>query len=174
MQKSFLPIPSIVTLVCTLLIAGFIGVSQKSFAQEAAQKDGTAVDKDTKSPLEKSDEADSKWSPLFNGKNLDGWKVTNFGGEGDVYLEKGNVVISQGADLSGITSTRKDLPRVNYEIEFEAQRAIGNDFFAGLTFPVKDSHCSLICGGWGGGVVGVVQSGWDGRVRKRDHRLQFV
>ena len=31
----------------------------------------------------------------------------------------------------------------------------GNDFFCALTFPVADSHCSLIVGGWGGGVVGL-------------------
>ena len=31
----------------------------------------------------------------------------------------------------------------------------GDDFFCGLTFPVKDTHCSLIVGGWGGGVVGL-------------------
>lgn len=95
------------------------------------------------------------WVPLFNGKNLDGWKVTNFGGEGPVAFEDGNVVISQGVDLSGITSTRKDLPKSNYEIELEARRAEGTDFFVGLTFPVKDSSCSLILGGWGGGVCGL-------------------
>ncbi|MEZ6127407.1 MAG: DUF1080 domain-containing protein [Planctomycetaceae bacterium] len=95
------------------------------------------------------------WKPLFNGKDLTGWKVTNFGGEGEVVLEDGNVVIRQGADLSGITSTAKDLPKTNYEVEFEAQRALGNDFFIGLTFPVQDSSASLICGGWGGGVCGI-------------------
>jgi hypothetical protein len=31
----------------------------------------------------------------------------------------------------------------------------GSDFFCGLTFPVGKSHCSLIVGGWGGGVVGL-------------------
>lgn len=95
------------------------------------------------------------WTPLFNGKNLDGWKSTNFGGEGEVYLEKGNVVITQGVDLSGINSSRKDLPISNYEIQFEAQRAAGSDFFVGLTFPVRKSSCSLILGGWGGGVCGL-------------------
>lgn len=97
------------------------------------------------------------WVQLFNGKNLDGWKVTNFGGEGEVTVEKGAVKISQGVDLSGITTTRKDLAqyKTDYEIEFEAQRAEGSDFFAGLTFPVKESSISLICGGWGGGVCGL-------------------
>ena len=47
------------------------------------------------------------------------------------------------------------MPTSNYEIELEAQRVDGIDFFCGLTFPVRDSHCSFICGGWGGAVVGL-------------------
>jgi len=31
----------------------------------------------------------------------------------------------------------------------------GNDFFCGLTFPVKESHATLILGGWGGALVGI-------------------
>lgn len=103
----------------------------------------------------KSTTAEVAWKPLFNGKDLDGWKVTKFGGEGEVYVENGDVVITQGVDLSGITSTSKTLPKSNYEIEFEAQRAEGSDFFVGLTFPVKENPCSLILGGWGGGVCGL-------------------
>ena len=94
------------------------------------------------------------WRPLFNGKDLEGWKVTNFGGEGDVFVENGEVVISQGVDLSGIHTEQK-LPKSNYEIQFEAMRERGSDFFAGVTFPVLESHCSLILGGWGGGVCGI-------------------
>ncbi|MEY3458760.1 MAG: hypothetical protein RL215_1917 [Planctomycetota bacterium] len=96
----------------------------------------------------------SGWKPLFNGRNLDGWKVTNFGGEGEVLVEGGDIVITQGADLSGIHTEQK-LPKVNYEVQFEAQREAGSDFFAGLTFPVGESFCSLIIGGWGGGVCGI-------------------
>lgn len=102
---------------------------------------------------DKAREAD-EWQPLFNGRNLDGWQVTDFGGQGEVFVENGEVVISQGADLSGI-HTDKKLPVLNYEIQYEAQRAAGSDFFAGLTFPVGTSSCSLINGGWGGGVCGL-------------------
>lgn len=94
------------------------------------------------------------WKSLFNGKDLEGWKITNFGGEGEVFVEDGAVVISQGNDLSGI-HTERQLPTSGYEVQFEAQRAAGNDFFAGLTFPVGESHCSLIIGGWGGGLCGL-------------------
>jgi len=96
------------------------------------------------------------WKSLFNGKDLQGWKVTDFGGEGAVTVgDKGDVTIEEGVDLSGITTTRKDLPTTNYEVRFEAQRSKGTDFFVGYTFPVGDSACSLVMGGWGGGVCGI-------------------
>jgi hypothetical protein len=44
---------------------------------------------------------------------------------------------------------------MNYEISLEAMKLDGSDFFCGLTFPVGKSAVSLICGGWGGGVVGI-------------------
>ena len=69
--------------------------------------------------------------------------------------EKGVVVIRQGVDLSGLTSTIKDLPTSGYEVEFEARRAEGTDFFVGFTFPVGKESCSLVLGGWGGGVCGL-------------------
>ena len=54
------------------------------------------------------------------------------------------------------------IPRSNYEVRFEATRAAGNDFFASLTFPVGDSFCTLVTGGWGGDIVGLSSiDGWD-------------
>jgi hypothetical protein len=47
------------------------------------------------------------------------------------------------------------LPKNNYEIELDAMKVQGSDFCCGLTFPVQNSFCSLILGGWGGGVVGL-------------------
>jgi len=58
------------------------------------------------------------------------------------------------ADLTGVTWTG-DVPRMDYEVSLEAMRVDGYDFFCGLTFPVKDSCCSLIVGGWGGSLVGI-------------------
>lgn len=91
---------------------------------------------------------------LFDGRTLDGWKPTNFGGEGEVRVEDGRIVLEMGGDLTGITSTR-EVPRSDYEITLEAMRVEGGDFFCGLTFPVRDKPCSLIVGGWGGTVVGL-------------------
>lgn len=124
--------------------------SRKPQLQEAAAPAASANPTQSGPTRKESD----GWIPLFNGKDLEGWKVTKFGGEGEVFVENGEVVISQGADLSGI-HTEQEIPTSNYEIHFEAQREAGSDFFAGLTFPVKDSHCSLILGGWGGGVCGI-------------------
>jgi hypothetical protein len=56
--------------------------------------------------------------------------------------------------MTGVTYQRP-FPKSNYEVRCEAKRADGHDFFCGMTFPVVDSHCSLIVGGWGGGIVGL-------------------
>jgi hypothetical protein len=61
-------------------------------------------------------------------------------------------------DMTGVTLSRK-IPKENYELELDAMRVDGSDFFCGLTFPVKAEHCSLIVGGWGGGVVGLSSLG---------------
>lgn len=92
---------------------------------------------------------------LFDGKTLDGWEKTNFGGEGEVKVEDGVIIMEFGSSLTGITSTRKDLPTVNYELSFEARRLSGYDFFAASTFPVGKSHVSFLNGGWGGSVTGI-------------------
>jgi hypothetical protein len=95
------------------------------------------------------------WTPLFDGKTLKHWGITDFAGHGDVMVANGQIKIETGEDLSGITWTNGPLPRTNYEISLEAMKVQGSDFFCGLTFPVADSSCSLILGGWGGGIVGL-------------------
>jgi hypothetical protein len=106
--------------------------------------------------------AESEWRPLFDGKSLQGWKSTSFGGEGEVAVIEGEIILERGDPLTGINFTNADaMPKVNYEIELSALKADGNDFFCGLTFPVEDSFCSLILGGWGGMTVGL--SSIDGR-----------
>ena len=97
---------------------------------------------------------DPAWKPLFDGKTLGDWKPTPFGGEGEVTAAAGVLTIGMGVDLSGIT-WKGDFPKQNFEVSLDARRVDGNDFFCGLTFPVGDDHCSLILGGWGGGVVGL-------------------
>ena len=93
------------------------------------------------------------WSPLFDGKSLKGWKVTEFSNHATVEAKDGMIVIGKGS-LTGI-NLAGDFPKTGYEIRFEAARLDGNDFFAGLTFPVGDSFCTWINGGWGGTTVGL-------------------
>lgn len=97
----------------------------------------------------------SGWQPLFDGKTLTNWESTKFGGEGAVKVENGQVVLETGRTLTGITWNGPELPKTNYELVLQARRVEGRDFFAGVTFPVADSFCSLILGGWGGTVVGL-------------------
>jgi hypothetical protein len=94
------------------------------------------------------------WRSLFDGKSLDGWKITNFGGEGEVRAEQGELILEMGYSLTGVTWDR-DFPKSNYEIRLQAKRTQGDDFFCGLTMPVKDSFCTFIVGGWAGAVVGI-------------------
>lgn len=91
---------------------------------------------------------------LFDGKSLEGWKATDYGGQGEVSIEDGYIRLEMGSDLTGVTYAKEPI-RMNYEISLEAKRIEGSDFFCGLTFPVGDDPCSLIVGGWGGGLVGL-------------------
>lgn len=95
------------------------------------------------------------WNPLFDGKTLDGWKVTDFFPAGKVAVEEGLIVMHKGNQMSGVTYARKDFPRRDYEVEVVAKKFAGNDFFCTTTFPVGDAFCSLVVGGWGGRLVGI-------------------
>jgi hypothetical protein len=105
--------------------------------------------------------AGAQWQSLFDGKSLQGWRETPFTGRGRVSVEKGAIRIGPGGPLTGVTWTGS-FPRSNYEIRLEAARLEGNDFFASLTFPVKDSFCTWVLGGWGGDIVGLSSlDDWD-------------
>ncbi len=97
----------------------------------------------------------SGWEPLFDGKTLGSWRPTKFIGQGAVKAENGTIVLDSGNDLTGVTWGGAALPTTNYELTLQAMRVEGSDFFAGITFPVDKSFCSLILGGWGGNVVGL-------------------
>jgi 3-keto-disaccharide hydrolase len=93
---------------------------------------------------------------LFDGKTLTGWTITEFGGEGEVVVKDGQIILSMGQPLTGITWKAGDkIPKDDFEITLQAMKRKGEDFFCGLTFPVRDSHASFIVGGWAGSVVGL-------------------
>jgi hypothetical protein len=104
-------------------------------------------------PAEPAVETDGRIS-LFDGRALGQWKSTDFGGQGDVYVKDGAIYMDMGSYMTGITWTGP-VVRMNYEITLEAMRVQGNDFFCGLTFPVGEKPCTLVLGGWGGGVCGL-------------------
>jgi len=100
---------------------------------------------------------DGKALVLFDGKGLEGWKKTGFfkAAEAEIKVEDGAIVLPVGKPMAGVTSTRGDLPRLDYELSYEARRISGDDFFAAATFPVGPSHLTLVNGGWGGSVTGL-------------------
>ena len=76
-------------------------------------------------------------------------------------MENGAIVLGAGNPLTGVTWAGS-FPKTGYEVRFEAARLEGGDFFASLTFPVGDSHCTWVTGGWGGDIVGLSSlDGWD-------------
>jgi len=112
---------------------------------------------------------------LFDGKTLANWKPTKFVGEGAVKAENGQIVLEAGNDMTGITWTGPALPTTNYELSLQAMRVEGRDFFAGITFPVDDSFCSLVLGGWGGTVVGLSSiNGMDASENETSQSIEFA
>jgi hypothetical protein len=141
-------------------------------AAEAAAKAAEAAAQAAKAAAEKVDAAraaalkasgvkdaaatDANVSTLFDGKSLEGWKKTNFAGAGEIKVENGQLLLEMGDTLTGVTwKDAEKLPKDNYEITLQAMKRKGDDFFCGLTFPVRDSHASFIIGGWGGTLVGM-------------------
>lgn len=119
---------------------------------EIASASGKPDEKAKKGPPEKEKIA---WKSLFDGKTLTGWKSTNFGGEGEVLVEDGVLLLETGSDMTGVTYAGKDFPKLDYEVEMVAKRVKGSDFFCTTTFPVGKDFCSLVVGGWAGPVVGL-------------------
>ena len=95
------------------------------------------------------------WTSLLQSDSLEGWQSTNFGGEGEVDVEDGVLTMRSGQPLTGINWKGKEFPKENFEMRWSARRMDGSDFFAGVTFPVGDQYATFICGGWGGGLVGL-------------------
>jgi hypothetical protein len=138
----------------TLILAAFTGcVSKPAETKTQPQVEPPQISQQTNAVPSHSA---PKTISLFNGKNLDGWKETDFGGRGVVTVENREIKMSMGAELTGINWTNAAvLPKSNYEIELDAMKVDGTDFFCGLTMPFGNSFCTLIVGGWGGGVVGI-------------------
>ncbi len=149
-QSSSLLLGLAVALSCGV-VAAQTPQAEKKPAKQASQREQPAAAAQLN---KKKASAKPGWKPLFDGKTLKDWKITNFGGEGEVVVEKGVIVMGMGSSMTGITYIGK-IPKCDYEIRLEAKRIDGIDFFATTTFPVNDSFCSLVVGGWAGPVVGI-------------------
>jgi hypothetical protein len=176
-----------------------LGVASTAFGEEKrAAPTSAAVTNPPPVQAEKPKPADAVVD-LFDGRSLQGWTLTDFAGHGEVRveslkkllasrtpkpadthaaqatgiagLEDSVIVLEMGALLTGINYTN-EVPKINYEVTFEAMRLDGSDFFCGFTFPVNESHCSLIVGGWGGGVVGI--SSLDGLDASENETTKFM
>ena len=162
MQLSLI-FPSWSRVVSLLMFAGLLVGSTFSRGEEPADKKNAAP--------QATDKSDLKWQSLFDGKTMAGWKPTEFGTGGEILVEDGHLLISFGDGCTGVT-WQKEFPKVDYEVRLEAQRVEGSDFFCGLTFPVQESPCSLIVGGWGGTIVGL--SSIDGDDASQNMTTQFM
>jgi hypothetical protein len=94
------------------------------------------------------------WTPLFDGKTLNGWAVPDYEAGRKVEIRDSCITIGRDDLALGVRYV-KPFPRSNYEIMYQAKRISGRNFFGAITFPVKESHCSFINGGWGGTVFGL-------------------
>lgn len=132
--------------ICLLALSLPAAPPRNARADDAAAKaDASAADKP----------AQPVGTPLFDGESLKNWKATDFGREGKIEVKDGLLIIGKGEPLTGVTWDGDTLPTVDYELHLEAKRIEGGDFFCGLTFPVGKECCTLILGGWGGGLTGL-------------------
>ncbi len=116
-------------------------------------------------------ESERPWRVLCEGASLGAFEATPFGGEGEVHVEDGRLILEQGSPLTGVTWRGEALPQSGYELELRAARMLGNDFFCAVTFPVGDQHLSLVLGGWGGAMCGL--SCLDGRDASENETTTF-
>ena len=124
-----------------------------------------------KSLIRASASAEEKPISLFDGKSLEGWKITDFATRGNVEAKNGQISLGQGDPLTGITWAGEPPARNNYEISLEAMKQVGDDFFCALTAPFGKESFTLVVGGWGGALVGI--SSIDGMDASENSTTQF-
>ena len=145
------------TLCITFLVVGMLvtGACRDSTSEVGEVKPTAAVPEPAPSEPIAPAEPQVAESSLFDGKTLGNWKITDFGGQGEVEVKDGSIHLPVGSDMTGITWGAQLPFKTNYEITLEAMRVDGSDFFCGLTFPVGENFCSLVLGGWGGTLCGL-------------------
>lgn len=83
------------------------------------------------------------------------WEIV--AGEGSQWDDEEGVLRVPWANGLAAARWTGPVPEAPFEVELEAQRTDGSDFFCGLTVPTRstDECVTLIVGGWGGSIVGI-------------------
>lgn len=187
MLKRAVWLGSVLSVLAAIVGGGVVARLALADEKPAAKSDGAKLDGAKKDKAAKEGDGKEKPKPrsLFDGKELGDWKESGFVSQARVEIKDKAIEIGTGEGCSGITYKGK-FPTTNYELSLEAMRVDGSDFFCGLTFPVKPSAkhprldpkkkdevwpCTLVIGGWGGGVVGL--SSVDGNDASENSTSQY-
>jgi hypothetical protein len=174
MNLSIRSVPFFAHLACALaglLLAGCAGTQPSAPPQASSSTAAKAAAPASTVPAPgKPFPQTHDWVSLFDGKTLTGWTISDFAGAGAVRTDNERITLESGV-MTGVTWTN-DIPRMNFEVELEAMRVSGSDFFCALTFPVATNPCTLVVGGWGGGVVGL--SSLDGEDAANNETTKYM
>lgn len=110
-------------------------------------------------PPPREDHTLRKWD-LLSAAEITHWRSAEIPDTGKAEARAGEAVLESGGPLTGLRYDHWQtggLPVYDYSITCEAMRAEGGDFFAAISFPVRniETCATLIVGGWGGGLVGI-------------------
>ena len=160
----------LIKMICLIAAVGVAGCLIAA-DEKAAETPPAKPAKDTKADLTPGP---GGWMTLFDGKTLGRWKPSDYAPNDKIEVKDGQLRLGIGEPMAGITWDGEPPVRINYEIELEAMRTEGHDFFCGLTFPVGKDPCTLVCGGWGGTVVGLSSiDGFDASENQTSQSMSF-
>lgn len=78
------------------------------------------------------------------------------GTEGGEVTESDGVLRLGFGEMLTAAKWTGEVPVAPFELEYEAKRVDGTDFFGAVTFPAgKEEHVTFVLGGWGGGLIGI-------------------
>jgi hypothetical protein len=115
----------------------------------------TSSSQDTASPPSAIQNTSETWISLVDASRIGRWEFLAFGGREAFETGEQQLAVEAGYPLSGFRYVAGDFPVCDYQLELDARKIDGTDFFCLLTFPVQDQFCSLVVGGWGGTVTGI-------------------
>lgn len=78
------------------------------------------------------------------------------GTEGGEVTEEENVLRLGFGEMLTAAKWTGEVPVAPFELEYDACRVNGTDFFGAVTFPTgNDENVTFVLGGWGGGLIGI-------------------